>query len=170
LVIQPLSRAHDRNGFDCGEEALNRFLRELARQDADRDLGATFVALAEADGTKVLGYYTLAMSEVERLIVPQKNLPPERPVPVALLGRLAVNRRAQGQGLGERLLFDALLRSQQVSSHMGTFAVVVDALGESVQRFYTRYGFKPLLDDPLHLYLPMKEVRKMGLAPEKIQN
>ena len=165
MVIQPLSRTHDRNDFDCGEESLNRFLRALARQDADRDLGVTFVAVAEAGDTKILGYYTLAMSEVERLIVPQKNLPPERPVPVALLGRLAVDRRAQGHGLGERLLFDALQRAQQASSHMGAFAVVVDALNEDAQRFYARYGFQPLSDDPLHLYLSLKEIRKMGLKP-----
>lgn len=165
MVIQPLNRAHDRNSFDCGEEALNRFLRELARQDADRDLGVTFVAVAEVDETTILGYYTLAMSEVERLIVPQTNLPPERPVPVALLGRLAVDRRAQGHGLGERLLFDALGRAQQVSSNMGAFAVVVNALNEDVRRFYARYGFQPLRDDSLHLYLSLKEIRKMGLTP-----
>lgn len=164
-MIQPLTRAHDQSGFDCGQETLNRFLRELARQDADRDLGVTFVALAASDGARILGYYTLAMSEVERQIIPQKNLPPERPAPVALLGRLAVDRRSQGQGLGERLLFDTLYRAQQVSSQMGTFAVVVDALGESAQRFYARYGFKPLLDDPLHLYLSLKEIRKMRLKP-----
>lgn len=104
------------------------------------------------------------MSEVVRALVPQKSMPPERPVPVALLGRLAADVRRQGSGLGERLLFDALCRVQRVSAQMRTF-VVVDARDESAQRFYLRYGFRSLEDDPLHLYLPLKEIRRMGLGP-----
>ncbi len=167
MVIQPLARAHDRAGFDCGEESLNRFLRDFARQDAERDLGVTFVAVEAPDSAAIWGYYTLTMSEVTRALVPQKSLPSERPVPVALLGRLAVDSRRQGGGLGERLLFDALSHVQQVSSQLGTFAVVVDALGENARRFYLRYGFKSLQDDSLHLYLPVKEIRRMGLRPQR---
>lgn len=167
MVIQPLTRAHDRAGFNCGEESLNRFLRDFARQDADRDLGVTFVAVEAPETAAILGYYTLTMSEVTRAVVPQKSLPSERPIPVALLGRLAVDVRRQGSGLGERLLFDALYRVQQVSAQMGTFAVVVDALSENARRFYLRYGFKPLEDDPLHLYLTLKEIRKMGLGTSR---
>lgn len=92
-------------------------------------------------------------------------MPPECKVPIALLGRLAVDKSAQGQGLGERLLFDALFRAQQVASQMGTFALVVDALNDQAAQFYLRYGFKTLADDPRHLYLSIKEIRKLNLHP-----
>ncbi|MBV9851552.1 MAG: GNAT family N-acetyltransferase [Armatimonadetes bacterium] len=169
MLIQPLTRAHDRSGFDCGNESLNRYLRELARQDAGRDLGITFVAVGGPGETRILGYYMLTMSKVNPLGVPDKSLPPARDVPVALLGRLAVDRGSQGQGVGERLLFDGLFRIQQIASQMGSFAVVVDALDQAAARFYAKYGFKPLNDDPLHLYLSMKEARKMGLRPHGIE-
>jgi predicted GNAT family N-acyltransferase len=167
VIIERLSRAHDRARFDCGIPDLNRFLRELARQDSDRDLGITYIAVDDEESARVLGYYTLTMSEVARQIVPQRNLPPERSVPVTLLGRLAVDRSCQGRGIGETLLFDALHRVQNVSSQLGVFAVVVDAIDERARGFYSRYGFEQLSDDPLHLYLSLKEIRKLGLAPAR---
>lgn len=163
MVIEPLTRSHDRTGFDCGEPSLNRFLRETARQYADRDFGVTYVAVPEAGSPEILGYYTLTMAEIASEVVPQKGLPSRQPIPVALLGRLAVDLQAQGNRIGERLLSDALSNTQQISSRIGCFAVVVDALSENAKRFYVRYGFRALSDDPLHLYMTLKDIRKAGL-------
>lgn len=156
-------RSHDRQGFDCGEQSLNRFLRETARQYADRDFGVTYVVVAEVGSPEIFGYYTLTMAEIASEIVPQKGLPSRQPIPVALLGRLAVDLRAQGKRVGERLLFDALFNAQQISARVGCFAVVVDALTDDAKRFYLRYDFQALSDDPLHLYITLKDIRKMGL-------
>ena len=163
MVIEPLTRFHDRTGFDCGETSLNRFLRETARQYADRDFGITYVAVPEVGNPQILGYYTLTMAEIASGAVPQKGLPPRQPLPVALLGRLAVDLQAQGNRVGERLLSDALSNTQQISSRIGCFAVVVDALSEDAKRFYLRYGFRALSDDPLHLYMTLKDIRRAGL-------
>ena len=92
-----------------------------------------------------------------------KKLPPRIPIPVVLLGRLAVDNSQKGRGLGKLLLLHALWRSQQVSKEAGVYAVEVDALHEEAARFYARYGFQALLDDPLHLYLPMKTIETLGL-------
>ena len=165
MVIEPLTRAHDRRAFDCGEPSLNRFLREVARQYAERDIGVTYVAVPDAGDPTIVGYYTLTMGDIESALIPQKGLPPHQPIPILLLGRLAVSLQAQGRRLGERLLFDALYNAQQASAQIGCFAVVVDALNDSAAAFYARYGFQPLLDDSRHLFLPLKEIRKMGLQP-----
>lgn len=162
MVIEPLTRSHDRAGFDCGGPSLNRFLRETARQYADRDFGVTYVAVSEEGSPKILGYYTLTMAEIASDTVPQKGLPSRQPIPVALLGRLAVDLQAQGNRVGERLLFDALSSTQQVSYRIGCFAVTVDALTESAKNFYLRYGFVALSNDPFHLYMTLKDIRKMG--------
>ncbi len=163
MVIEPLTRAHDRSAFDCGEPSLNRFLREAARQYAERDIGVTYVAVPAAGASTILGYYTLTMGEIGSALIPQKGLPARQSIPIVLLGRLAVSLQAQGQRLGEQLLFNALYNAQQASMRLGCFAVVVDALHDSAARFYARYGFLPLLDDPHHLFLPVKDIRRMSL-------
>lgn len=119
--------------------------------------------MPEAGSAEIIGYYTLTMSEVASAIVPQKGLPSAQPIPVALLGRLAVALSAQGQGIGERLLFAALSNALQASSRIGCFAVVVDAINDNAARFYSRYGFRILSDDVLHLFLTLKDIRKMEL-------
>ena len=90
---------------------------------------------------------------------------PRLDVPVVLLGRLAVDRSVQGQGLGSLLLIDALRRAQHLAEHVGIRAVEVDAIDEAARQFYSRFGFVPLLDDPNHLFLPMPVIRKLGLPP-----
>ena len=167
MIIRRLASTHDRSSFDCGEESLNRFIRQFAGQDAGRNLGVTFVALEDSGDARILGYYTLATGQVEPNLVSSKKLPAHRPVLIILLGRLAVDRSCQGRHLGELLLFDALARSLMVSEEVGAFAVVFDALHENARRFYARYGFKCFSDDPLHLFIPMNEVRKLNLVCPK---
>jgi len=165
LVIERLSKRHERRAFDCGEESLNRFLREMARQRADRDLGIAFVAVPEPGSPVVVGYYTLVTATVTPAVVPDGSLPGQQDVPVIRLARLAVDRGWQEQGVGERLLFHALYRVQRVAEEVGVYAVVVDALHERARGFYEKYGFHSLGDDRQHLYMTLKVIRALHLHP-----
>ena len=162
LNIEPRASHHDRAGFDCGVAGLNDYLKRYARQNAAKDLGVTYVAVDAPGAASIKGYYTLGGSAISRAVLPQPGLP-NYPVPAALLGRLAVDQAQQGQGLGRLLLLDTLRRAQRMSETMGVFAVEVVALDEAARSFYVKYGFMPLQDDPLHLYLSMKTIRQMNL-------
>lgn len=158
--IQPLDRSHHRAEFCCGKAPLDDFLRSLVSQYEKRRLGRTYVAVYPED-KKVYGYYTLASGSV-----PFQNLPshtakklPKHPIPVALLGRLAVDNAAQGRGLGAELLMDALRRCLRLSEGLGIFAVEVMAIDKEAKRFYLKYGFVPLVDNELHLCLPMETIK-----------
>ena len=149
--------------FDCGVDSLNKYLKQQASQDLKRQIGITHVAISKDDITRIAGFYTLAMTSVAPGMISEKKLPDQMPMPAVLLGRLAVDVSFKGHQLGEYLLMDALARAERVSlSEVGAVAVVVDALPNAVE-FYSRYGFQKLLDDDLHLYLPMKTIHKLGL-------
>jgi GNAT superfamily N-acetyltransferase len=163
VKIEVLRKEHIRDGFECGKPSLDRFLKQQARQHDERHLGRTFV-LVEDDSLTVLGYYTLATGKVGFENLPDtKKLPPHIPIPVILLGRLAVDSRQKGRHLGELLLMHALWRAQQVGKQVGVYAVEVDALDEEARGFYLKYGFTSLQDDPLHLYLPIKTIEALNL-------
>jgi GNAT superfamily N-acetyltransferase len=155
-VIEPLGRSHDRASFDCGEPALNDFLRALARQQQDKHVGRTFVAVAEPGAQKVLGFYTISAGSIRFENLPpdlQRRLP-RYPVPVARLGRLAVDRSMHGKGLGSALLRDALLRVARVATtDLGIVGVVVDAKNDEARRFYERCGFVQLADHHMTLII-----------------
>jgi ribosomal protein S18 acetylase RimI-like enzyme len=159
FVIQPLSGRHDRSSFDCGEPALDEFLRRYARQNEERGIGRTFVAVPDGQ-TTVVGFYTLAAGSVAFVDLPGDVHLPRYPVPVVLLARLAVSRMARGQGLGEALLVDAFRRILAVADTLGIHAVEVRAKSERARTFYERYGFSSLRDDRLHMYVPLTTVRK----------
>jgi GNAT superfamily N-acetyltransferase len=160
LIIEPLSSKHDRSSFDCGEPSLNTYLRQYARQNDEKGLGRTYVAV-ETGQTRVAGYYTISTGAVTFEQVPEKL--PSYPIPIVHLGRLAVDLSSQGKRLGEFLLVDALKRATLASEELGIYAVEVRALNDSARRFYLKYGFTPLLDDELHLSLSMKTIRKLKL-------
>lgn len=162
----PLAKAHDRANFDCGEAALNEFLRSYARQNQSENVGRTWVATLPGQ-RRVLGFYTLTVASVAREHFSAEELKrvPRYPVPVAHLGRLAVDRAAQKTGLGEHLLMHALDQILRVSEVVGIFAVEVRAKGERAKRFYERYGFKAAEDVRLHLYLSIKKLPKLFGAP-----
>ena len=164
--IVRLDRTHDRTQFDCGSAALNEWLQKLASQFEKRDLARTYVAVLPNDA-RILGYYAIANHRVsyEALPTDQAKGLPRIDVPVVLLGRLAVDGSAQGQGLGAFLLIDALRRANHISEQIGIRAVEVDAIDDDAKRFYMKYGFAPLLDDQRHLFLPMQAVRKLKLPP-----
>ncbi len=162
FVIEPLSDRHNREAFDCGEPALNEFLRRYARQNQARGVSRTFVAVREGE-QEVLGFYSLAAGAVAFETIPEalRRRLPRYPVPVAHLGRLATCRSVQGQGLGEVLLFDALARTLRVAAEVGVVAVDVWAKTDRALAYYQRYGFQSLSDDELHLYLPLDTVRRV---------
>lgn len=161
FVIERLTRNHERDTFDCGEPALNEYLRQYARQNQDRGLGRTYVAVPDG-ALRVIGYYTLASGSLEFADVPEplRRGLPRYPIPVAHLGRLATCHSVRGQGLGEILLFDAMKRTLRVAEEIGMVAVEVWAKTERARTFYEKYGFESLIDDRLHLYLPLATARQ----------
>lgn len=160
--IGRLLATHERGGFTCGKPSLDEFIRQLATQYERRNMGRTFVAVRPPDPT-VFGYYTLASGSVAFANLPEevsKKLP-RHPIPVAHLGRLAVDEKIRGQRLGETLLLDALQRCHRFSEELGLFAVEVFALDDEARRFYLKYGFNSLVDDDKHLYLTMKKIKQL---------
>lgn len=156
--VEPISKSHDRETFDCGVESLNIFLRRFARQNNERGLGRTYVAVKENDA-KIYGYYTISSSAFDFELAPE-NLP-RYPVPMVHLGRLAVDRSAQGERLGRSLLFHALQRSVDLTEQIGIYAVEVYALNDEARRFYLSFGLTELKDDRLHLYITIKKIKGM---------
>lgn len=167
-VIERLGSHHERAGFDsdggrgdAGNQALNEFLSRYARQNADKGLGRTYVATRPGEA-RVRGYYTITSSSVTFATLPdseQKKLP-RYPIPVALVARLAVDRSEQGKGLGAELLMHALSTVLDVAERLGIRAIEVHAKHDAAKRFYLKYGFEPLVDDPLHLYIALEKVRR----------
>lgn len=158
-----LEKAHDRKSFDCGNEGLNRYLREQARQDAEKRAAVPFV-LTQPGEPKVLGFYTLSSSIIPAQELPadlMKRLPRYGQLPVTLLGRLAVDRSAGGQGVGEFLLVDALRRSLEAAEQIAAVAVIVDAKDERAESFYRHFDFQPFQQTPLRLFLPMAQIAKL---------
>ncbi len=158
--IERFDRGHVREGFDCGKPSLNDFLLSLVSQYEKRDQGRTYVALQEG-GARVLGYYTLTSGAIgaENLPAKQARKLPRHAVPVILLARLAVDRGAHGKGVGGFLLGDALARSFDLAEKVGIHAVVVDALDAEAKSFYQGFGFLPLTDDGMRLFLPLGTLR-----------
>jgi GNAT superfamily N-acetyltransferase len=161
LEISRLRADHIRDGFECGVAALDEFLRLFAGQNERKGLSRTFVATRPGQ-LDVLGYVTVRVGEVACGELPEEEARrlPRYPVPVLHVARLAVDRRARGTGLGERLLMYVLRKALDVAEELGVWGIEVVAKDESARKFYERYGFKPLVDDRLHLYLPLRTVRK----------
>lgn len=159
-VFEPLGKHHNRAAFDCGVEALNRYIREQAGQDTKKKIAATFVLVGDVP-TAIAGYYTLSSTSVNVGELPEataKKLPRYPLLPATLIGRLAVDRHYQGKGCGELLLVDALKRSLISTKQIGSVAVVVDAKDDAAKAFYTHFQFIPLVNYSYRLFLPMAVV------------
>jgi ribosomal protein S18 acetylase RimI-like enzyme len=155
--IVPFSRTHDRADFSCGKAALDTFLRSLVTQYEKRHLARTYVAV-EPGSNKVAGYFSLAGSQLETSALPEglKRKLPKHSIPTILLGRLAVDVKFHGQGLGQMLLTDAIHKVLEVSEKAGVFGIDVWAIDDDASAFYRKYGFTPLADHAHHLLLPLK--------------
>ncbi|MFI5308310.1 MAG: GNAT family N-acetyltransferase [Polyangiales bacterium] len=157
--IEKLARHHALDAFDCGQEALNRFLVRFALSNQLANASQTYVGLADET---VIGFYTLVVGEVafedaaSRLI---KGLA-RHPVPIMLLARMAVSAQWQGRGVGAGLLKDAMLRTLQAADIAGIRAFVVHAKDDSASAFYRHFDFEPSPTDPLHLFVLVKDLRR----------
>lgn len=159
-IIEPLNASFDRSQFDCGDEVLNRFIRQFARQQQDKHLGQTRVIVAEGT-TRIMGFYTLSAGSIgfESLDEAMRRRLPKYPVPVARLGRQAVDKSVQGKGLGQKLLAHAFFSVAEISDKIGIAALVVDAKHEKASAFYQKLGFLVCQNAPLTLYLPTQTLR-----------
>jgi predicted GNAT family N-acyltransferase len=155
MIFLPLNSQHERKSFDCGNDDLNRWFSQVARQHKDRGVSSTFVAVVNDTSTEVLGYYAITVTELVNQELPaqyRKRLP-ER-VPAFRLGRLAVSVQHKGQRIGESLLFDAIDRIIRISKDVGGVGIVVNAKPSAID-FYKQYGFEQMADHPLNLFLPI---------------
>ena len=165
---EPVSKAHDREAFDCGEDALNEFLRRYARKSHERGGAKTFLAIDDASNKSILGFYSLSPASVNYARTPEliKRGLARYDVPGFRLARLAVDRRFQGQGMGGQLLLAAGKRCLLAAAEVGGVVLVIDAKNERVAKWYASYGALPLLDSPLSLLLPLATIeaalRKAG--------
>ncbi len=165
--IEPFDRRrHDRSEFDCGVPTLNDWLTTKVSQFDRRNISRTYV-LVDPSSEKIRGYYALSNHSVkyDSLSSDYAKGLPRLDIPVVLIGRLAVDRAVQGQGLGERLLLDALRRVEFLAGKIGIQAVEVTASSESAKRFYEAHGFQSLQDAPLHLLLSLKAIQRLNLPP-----
>ena len=158
--IEKLQPNHVLEGFDCGKESLNRFLIRNALQNQYANASQTYV-LVTAD--RVIGYHTLVVGEVAFAAAPArltKGLA-RHGVPIMLLARLAVGRECQGQGIGQALLKDALLRTLQAADIAGIRAFAVHAKDDEARAFYRHFDFIESASDPMHLFLLLKDIRAL---------
>ncbi|MFZ5488574.1 GNAT family N-acetyltransferase [Thiomonas sp.] len=170
IRLEPLTGRHDRNGFDCGVEVLNVWLKQTALQHQGKGISRSFVAVPADESavqswaksgypvqaSSILGFYTLTSAFVltEGLPAQQSRRYP-RQIPVTRLGRLATRSDMQDQGLGRLLLADAVNRDRTAAQAVGSAGLFVDAKNEAAARFYRRYGFTPCADQPLKLFLSL---------------
>jgi GNAT superfamily N-acetyltransferase len=160
---EQLSSKHKKAEFTCGVAMLDDYLHKQANQDIKRKLTACFVS-SDQTNDLIKGYYTLSNNSIPQNKIPtefQKKLPKSyTSIPTTLLGRLAVDERYKGQGLGKLLLVDALRRSYEISDSVGSYAVIVDPIDQSAVEFYTKYGFM-LLPGSGKMFLPMQTIKSL---------
>jgi GNAT superfamily N-acetyltransferase len=158
--VEKLRPDHPIEGFDCGREELNRYLLRYAWVNQQAGAAQTYVGLV---GDAIIGYHTLAVGEVSREEAPErltKGLA-RHPVPIMLLARLAVDRRWQAKGVGKALLKDAMQRTLQAADIAGIRAFAVHAKDEDARKFYEKFDFIHSPTDPMHLFVLIKDVRRM---------
>lgn len=162
-MIELLDKKHNRNDFDCGKELLNNYLKFQAGQDIKRKLSVCFM-LSEKKSNNIQGYYTLSNNSIPLSSFPQKiqnKLPKSyTSIPTTLLGRLAIDKKYQGKGIGKILLIDALKRSYEISREIGSFAIVVDPIDEGAERFYKKYDFIKLPDSE-KMFIATKTLKEL---------
>lgn len=158
--VEALEKAHNLTQFDCGRhESLNVWLRKYALQNQANDSARTYVVHRSQI---VVGYYTITAGSVSKAEATSRAALglANHPVPISLIGRLAVDKRDQGRGLGRALLKDALLRIERAADILGIRAVLVHAIDREARAFYEQFDFESCPGDELHLMLLMKDLRK----------
>lgn len=162
---------HDRTRFDCGNEPLNHYLRETARQSQEKGAAVCFVLVDDETGS-IAGYYTLTQHAIDAGDVDpewfrsHRKLPRSEMLPATLLGRLAIDRHYQGQGLGAALLVRALETALAAAEKVAAVAVVVDPDGEAAARFCEHHGFRVLNEESGRMFITMDEIAETFAAEE----
>jgi len=161
--IELLSRVHDREHFDCGSAALNMYLKQIARQHTERGISRTFV-LVEDNAVvpkEILGFFTLNICQIKTEYL-SPDLARKFPKEIAgiKLGRLAVAKYRQRQGIGKTLLVAAMEKVQEVFRSAGGIGLFVDAKDEAAKAYYEGFGFVPLPFNPLQLFLPLDSIQQ----------
>lgn len=157
ILIEVLAKHHDRTTFSCGIPELDRYFKEQAGQDVKRRTASVFVATLE---NRVIGFYTLSATAIARESLPVSIIRklPKYPIPAVLLGRLAVALSMQGKKIGAILLVNAMKRALLASSTIGMYALIVDAKNERAKSFYQHFGFLPLEDQAMRLFIPLDTI------------
>jgi ribosomal protein S18 acetylase RimI-like enzyme len=161
--IELLAKSHDRDGFDCGSEPLNLFLKQTARQHAERGISRTFVLVDEdaAAPKPILGYFSLNICQIKsESLTPgeAKKLP--RDVSGVRLGRLAVSKEHQRKGIGQKLLVAAMGKFMEIFNTAGGIGLFVDAKDQDAKRYYEQFGFVAMPSNELELFLPVKTLHE----------
>jgi ribosomal protein S18 acetylase RimI-like enzyme len=161
--IELLDKSHDRDGFDCGSEPLNLFLKQTARQHAERGISRTFVLVDEgATAPKpIVGFFALNICQIKSESLSQaeaKKLP--RDVSGIRLGRLAVSKEHQRQGVGKMLLVAAMRKFMEIFNTAGGIGLFVDAKDQDAKKYYEQFGFVPMPSNELELFLPVKTIHE----------
>ncbi len=157
----PLDQGHNTNSFDCDESELNSWLKKYALTNQKSWASRCFVT-CRSGSSQVVGFYALATGSVFREDASTRigaGMPD--PIPIVLLGRLAVDQREQGRGIGAGLLRDAIARTVEIAETIGVRALLVHALSHEARNFYLHFGFEssPVNDD--HLMLIIKDARRL---------
>jgi len=162
LKIEPLARNHNRAGFDCGNEPLNQYIKNIARQHLSKGISRTFVIINYNFQDVILGFYTLAACEIHAEKLPRKYAKqyPSK-IPAVKLARIAVAKNHQRQGIGALMMIDAIKRVMSVSENLGITGFFVDAKDSEAKAWYDQYGFMELPDNPLELFLPISTLKEL---------
>jgi GNAT superfamily N-acetyltransferase len=159
--FEPLGKQHNRAAFSCGDEALDRYLRQQTRQDMTKNVAQVFV-LVHRPTEQLAGFYTLSAFSVQAAELPEdvaRQLPRYPLIPATMLGRLAVDQQFRGQGIGGVLLLNALRRAREASRSVASVAVIVDAKNDQARSFYEHYDFQRFISDEYRLFLPMGAIQ-----------
>jgi len=161
LRIEPITKEHIRKTFTCIKAPLADYLHRHARQNDERNISKTFVAVDNEN--TVQGYYSLSSTSIEFEALPEgftKNIP-KYPIPAALIAKLAIDTNYERQGLGSMLLIDALQRILITSEQLAIKVILVDAIDEDAKGYYLRFGFIELPGHGLKLFLPIETIDKL---------
>jgi GNAT superfamily N-acetyltransferase len=154
----------NRSFFDCGISELNDYFKRYAKQNHKKGMAKTWIMVNSNNLEIPVGYYSLSMAEIQRdnLSDEMKKGLPRYPLPVVRIAKLAVDKNSQGQGLGELLLVDIFQRSLKIAQDIGVIGFLVDAINEKAKQFYLKYGFTPLVDSSLSLFLPINSLSSVN--------
>ena len=158
--LEPISKQHKRDEFDCGHAELNQFLQRYARQSHERHTAKTYVALDTAS-QRIIGFYTVSLTSIQakKRTTEQIKKYGNHALPCFLLARLAIDKSVQEQGFGGQLLVVAVQRCKAVAEQVGGIGLMIDAKNQAVANWYQSFGAIPLHDEPLALSLPFSQFK-----------